>query len=385
MRENKRDLWGHEFDVVREGLSESQVVTFVNNLLEEQKRLQQSQEHLASLTKLAEVTVMEADRLAANIAEEAKQKAEADMARVIAEAEQQARESAQEKEAHVLAEAEREAQSMVESAKIKVSKIEAEAKQEEELQIEQKRAHFEREFKDEVMTLYSRLLSELESVQVKVKTMSKDWENKVSEWDERKSTDPSSATEYQPLTEMLKAEESVNDLSQEDFSHSEPSEVSGNGRKPSEQSISVTPDDEESSGQDVPRVFEEALLNSMEESDTQSDNELETEQNDTVPVEAEPEALYQGEVELVVLPPVTTAQMVGLQGHLRRQPGIAIKEIKASLSDNSFLTLYLDRAVPLEGRLREISGTQIVEEELEKSSDSPSENGRRLCVSLCQS
>ena len=69
------ELWGQEFDIVKEGLSESQVVAFVTELFDENKALAKKVERLDFLEKLAEKTVREADELAASIREQAEEEA----------------------------------------------------------------------------------------------------------------------------------------------------------------------------------------------------------------------------------------------------------------------------------------------------------------------
>ena len=69
------ELWGQEFDVVKEGLSESQVVAFVTKLFGENKALAKKVERLDFLEKLAEKTVREADELAMSMREQAEEEA----------------------------------------------------------------------------------------------------------------------------------------------------------------------------------------------------------------------------------------------------------------------------------------------------------------------
>ncbi len=85
------ELWGREFNLVKNGLSEAQVVSFVNGLVKQHDVLIQRQEHLVTLTKLAERTVSEADRLAEEIKKEAENKAKTEAARIISEAETSAK------------------------------------------------------------------------------------------------------------------------------------------------------------------------------------------------------------------------------------------------------------------------------------------------------
>ena len=62
-----KELWGTRFDVVQNGLSEEQVVSFVTDLMAEAQKAREGQERQSSLLKLAEQTVLEAERMAAEI------------------------------------------------------------------------------------------------------------------------------------------------------------------------------------------------------------------------------------------------------------------------------------------------------------------------------
>ena len=76
-------LGGHDFKIVKQGLDIVQVSSYLeeltaqrNELLTERNGLQQREEHLKSLSRLAEKTVMEADKLAEEIKAEALKKTE---------------------------------------------------------------------------------------------------------------------------------------------------------------------------------------------------------------------------------------------------------------------------------------------------------------------
>lgn len=81
------ELWGREFNIVKTGLSEAQVVLFVNDFAKQQDVLRQRQEHLISLTALAERTVAEADKAAEELKVEARKQGQERAATVVAEAE----------------------------------------------------------------------------------------------------------------------------------------------------------------------------------------------------------------------------------------------------------------------------------------------------------
>ena len=88
------ELWGREFNVVKNGLSEAQVVSFVNDLAKQHDVLIQRQEHLVALTTLAERTVSEADKLADEMKAEARKQAQEQVAKLLAEAESSAKSEA---------------------------------------------------------------------------------------------------------------------------------------------------------------------------------------------------------------------------------------------------------------------------------------------------
>lgn len=79
-----RKLWGQEFNIVENGLDEAQVVAFIDDLLSYQKVALEPQKNSVPLRMLADTTIVEANKLAANIIAQAKKEAEAEAARIIA-------------------------------------------------------------------------------------------------------------------------------------------------------------------------------------------------------------------------------------------------------------------------------------------------------------
>ena len=93
---NVKELWGVEFRLVPDGLAEEDVVSFVNDLQDKRKQGKGDGEGQASLVKLAEQTVIEADRLAENIKDQARQEAEEQAAAILAASRKGATEEARE-------------------------------------------------------------------------------------------------------------------------------------------------------------------------------------------------------------------------------------------------------------------------------------------------
>jgi hypothetical protein len=85
------ELAGWEIKKVKDGLDESQVASLINELISQRDQLSQRTEHFASLTRLAERTVTEADKLAEEMKTEAVEQAKTETAKLMAEAEAWAR------------------------------------------------------------------------------------------------------------------------------------------------------------------------------------------------------------------------------------------------------------------------------------------------------
>ena len=76
-------LWGHDFVKAKYGLDETQVVSFVNELIDQRNTFLQRREHLSSLTKLAERMVVRVNDMAEQIRDEAIERAHAEPKEVL--------------------------------------------------------------------------------------------------------------------------------------------------------------------------------------------------------------------------------------------------------------------------------------------------------------
>ena len=132
-------LSGWEFRKVKDGLDETQVASLLNELISQQDSLTQRTEHLSSLTKLAERTVTEADKLAEEMKAKVIDQARAEAAEIITEAEARAQ----------------------------------------QMEAENKRNQLE--LRNSVQELYSQLLSGLESLKQKVVALQAESKHKLSQ------------------------------------------------------------------------------------------------------------------------------------------------------------------------------------------------------------
>ena len=87
-----RRLWGHDFQVVANGLDEADVATFVEGVLKEYQLAIENSNHVEPLHELAQSTVSEAERIASQIKTEAEAEAERLSTQVVSDAEHEAQE-----------------------------------------------------------------------------------------------------------------------------------------------------------------------------------------------------------------------------------------------------------------------------------------------------
>jgi len=94
--DNVSDFLKKKFKIVKEGLDQEEVFSFISNLIDQNNELTAKLEHIDTLKKLAEKTVIEADKQAETIKLEIQEKSNAEAADTIARAEEKARAQAEE-------------------------------------------------------------------------------------------------------------------------------------------------------------------------------------------------------------------------------------------------------------------------------------------------
>jgi hypothetical protein len=170
-------LGEREFKRVKNGLDEAQVASFIDELIKERDKLAQSQEHIASLNRLAEMSVVEADKLAAQIKTEAAEQAKAESAAIIDKAKEQARQMSEKK----IAEA-------VQTANEQADAIKAKAEEEAVLLLENQKNKIRGELRNLVNQQFGYMLEEMESLKRQAAAVQADFGNKLSDPREENST-----------------------------------------------------------------------------------------------------------------------------------------------------------------------------------------------------
>ncbi len=170
-------LGGHEFKRVKNGLDEAQVTSVINELINERDKLAQLQDHVASLNRLAERTIVEADNLATQIKTEAEEQAKAESAAIVDKAKERARQMVEKKidEAAELANEEARA-------------IRAKAEEEAALLVENQRNKILGELRNLVDQQSDYLLDEVERLKQQAAAMQADFGIRSPEFGKEKST-----------------------------------------------------------------------------------------------------------------------------------------------------------------------------------------------------
>ena len=319
-KENVVELWGREFNLTRNGLDEAQVVAFVNELINERDQLLQRVEHLSTLTKLAEKTIVEADRLAEEIKKEAIDEAKAEARAILAKADEQAQQMIEEKRAEIINIANEEAQA-----------IKANAEREAELLIEQQRERIQPEIRDVAQRLYRELLSQIEDLKQQVKAAETEFEHKLS----------------QPLKQPSP-----------DRNQEEPLLAQAPATPPQE---SNTPDYSSELN------LEQATAISEEETPLSTDSQ--------------DKPTYDKEVELEILPPLDIKQIMGIMRHLDSLAEVENTEL-IPLTDRPLIIVSLCEPVQLSELLNTLPEVDEAKEVIEEESSHAEDKRKKIQITL---
>src|SRR3989304_5401760 len=167
-------LLGQQFNIVKNGLSEAEVVKFITELTEKHDALAQRQSHLSSLTRLAERTVVEAENLSENIKREATEKANAEAAHIIAEAKTGAAQIYEKKGIEIVARATEEAETIKASATEQAEVSRTAALEEAQLMLAREKEKSRIEVKEMAQRAYKQLLLDIENIKGQVASFETD-------------------------------------------------------------------------------------------------------------------------------------------------------------------------------------------------------------------
>ena len=385
-----REIWGRKFKVVKNGLDEAEVFSFIGGLIDQNNALASKLEHLDSLTKLAERTVIEANKQAQSIKKEAEEKANASAASIIAGAEEKARkevdritsegerkakQSVQEK----IAAAEQQAQSMLTAAEEKAESIKTNADDEANRIIA--------EAKQNAIATEQQAQSMLTAAEEKAESIKTNAEKKankiISEAKERaedlvNARTASAEKEAQSILEGSKAraEEEAHLIKQKSEQLLKRSKRISEGeikeklKRVYQGLLSGLEDIEETiampielDGRDLEPAKPEATVHAKVERKTKESQKQPPPSEGKIEVKESP-ALYEGTVELVIPPPLGLDRMLQLHKHLRNIPNIEVLNLGVSADKSITIRVTLENPTPLRKILEDLS-------EVETTADAP--------------
>jgi hypothetical protein len=327
-------LGGHEFKRAKNGLDETHVASFINELIEQRDQLAQSQDHVVSLNRLAERTVVEADKLAMQIKTEAAEQAKAESAAVVDKAKEQARQMVEKKVAEAVKLANEEAKAIK-------AKTEEEAAQ----LVENQKNKIQGELRNLVNQQSGYLLDELERLKQQAAAIHVDFDDRSPGFGEEKSAaaveigqarDGSAAEAVEPRDTIV---EEARKKTVGEYSH-KPEPIRG-----------ATEDAEKSFEPSGPLEFEEQ------------------------PESGKP----QWEVEII--PPFEIATIMEVVSFLDQLPEVANTEMVVPQIDAPLILVFLSRPMNVIDVLQKVPAVASVEE---MTSDIAATNGkpRKVRISL---
>ena len=394
-KQKTRQLWEREFDIVKEGLDEKQVIAFVDNLIAQFKASQQAA--AASLHSLVKKAVTDAEQIAASIKMKAQTEAEDEAATIISQAKQEAEEIKRRAEVAT----QKEAEEILSASNRKAEITEVEAKQKALLFLLRAREEIEKEVREEYKSAHSRLsssiqalMSEGQNIAIELKDKRERlWESKKVELKEYEATLLSaSGVAIAPPETLAPTETEIEpDIASKEKMR-EPAqlqeEAPGEGI---EQPVQLQEEVTEEKIEQPVQLLEEAEIKTEEarkakEAQKQAEKEsklaakeealeekveapvqLEEEAiaekvEEPAPVKLDSQALYTGEVELYIPVPVELRMVSKLYNYLQTIPELKILHTRGSWDRGTTITVVLDKAMPLISLILKIPDVEVTAE-----------------------
>jgi cell division septum initiation protein DivIVA len=347
-------LGGREFKRVKNGLDEAEIAYFVDELIKERDELTQSQHHIASLSKLAETTIVEADRLAKQIKAEASEQAKAESAAVIDKAREQAQQMAERKQAEIL-----------KMANEKADAIRSQAEKQSTLLLESERDKIRDELRNFVNQQCGYLLEELESLKQQATAIQADFDNRLSQAVEEKMAETAEITEEKMAETAEIAEEKMAETAEiAEEKMPETAEIT-------EEKMAETTAIAGEKGAETMEITEERDAAAMKK-DKVSDESLESIKDVRQSEEIfDLASILQGEDraelgepqwELEILPPVEITKVMEVMTHLDQLHQVANTEMIVPQIDTPSILVFLREEMDFIDMLQTIPAVAYVEE-----------------------
>jgi len=291
-RDGVIQIEGRVFNIVKKGPDELQVASFVKELVSERDELAnqrdmlaQREEHLLSLAKLAERTVTEADKVAEEIKREATEQAKDEADAIIAKVREEAEQVMEETKAEI-----------VTAANEQAAAIKANAEKEAEVLLGNQRKRIQSEIGDTAHQLYAQLMSQFENLKQEIVPLEEQFQQGLSQLVEQGTT--ITTQQDLPPIEQATIVQQGNDVTPDIASE-----------------VSLKPMDEiciESHGPAL--AMEEAEPSGSQEKETVSADNQDTPTCET-------------RAELKILPPLDVSKMGAIMTYLDRLPEVKYTDL----------------------------------------------------------
>ncbi len=347
-------LGGRDFKRVKNGVDEAQVGAFIDELIKERDELSQSKHHIASLTKLAETTIVEAEKMANQIKTEAEAKARSESTALLEEAEQKAWEMAEEKKAEALEHASKEAEA-----------IKSEAKSQAATLVDRERERILGELRSAISEQFSYITEQLEGLKQQAVGAQAEFENRMSE----------AAQESVPVT----AESDKED----DAPPSAVTEESDNSLMNIDEEPEAPPATQEAEPPSTEEAKKPAGSTEREELDDRSDKGFDLSkllQMDDWAESSEPQ------FEVEILPPIQMTKIMEIVAYLDQLPEVQNTEIIPRMQSPSIMVFLRDEMNLVEA-LQGVPAVAYVEEVAMDGNASNGESGqapRKIRIGLSE-
>ena len=283
------EVCGQEFRIVKNGLDEAEVLSFVSSLIDQNKQLTDKLDNLDSLMEFAQRTVVEATKQAKNLEIEMEQEANAKAASIIAEAK--------------------------ERAEAEADKTIAEARE---------KAEAEKQ----------RIREEAEHFRV---TTTKRVERDIRERFEKVCEEVFSESDYTGETTAISTEDESKTPVESEFQAAPVDEVEAFTAETGDLLASAQEEESKESEDDQDR-HAETMADELQAQLASAEQEEDQEEGHT---------LYQGDVELRISSPFTLARVLQLHRQLKEDPQIEVKSFAVSANEGVRVELHLSTSMPL--------------------------------------
>jgi vacuolar-type H+-ATPase subunit H len=414
-----KEMWGRRFKVVKNGLDEAEVVSFVTGLIEQNKELTTKLEHIDTLKKLAEKTVIEAEKQAKDIKAEIEEKAQARAEAILAEAQ----EKAQVEASRIVSEADQKAE------RILLEKIELAKKQGEDIlnAAEERAERIKADANKEAEEIIARAKQEVTAAEQQARELIRSAEEKAQfittnaneEAGKIIATARQQAAELEEKAQAMvtsaekKAEDILNEAREKgeeiirtktEAASKEAEGILKDARKKATEEAALMKQEAEQLLARSKKVTQNEIKNKLKKAYQELLADLgaikETEvipglAEDKVSEQPAPEAkapavlepeilevkepvqptsrtekeaatLYRGPVELVIPPPLGLDRMLQLHKHLRNIPDVEVLNLGVAADKSITIRLVVQNPIPLRSILEELP-------EVEQATESPQE------------